>query len=305
MRRVSLGFLAATAMVIAAPSGASAQSVTIGQTGTPEPGCGLMADRAQPTVTSGNSYVVPSTGGVTDWRVTSWSTNAHATPGQELKMKILRPLGGSTYLVVGHDGPRSLTPSTLNTFSTNIVVKAGDVLGLNGTASSGATFDGCDFAVTGESYVRTAAGTDLADGASGAFPMTVNDFRLNITAELTPAATCKGQPATIVGTDGDNDITGTDGPDVIAALGGNDEVRSLGANDLVCGGAGRDSLRGGSGKDTLLGQSGKDTLRGQAGKDKLLGKGGRDALNGGTAKDICKGGKKDDTAKKCEVEKSI
>jgi Ca2+-binding RTX toxin-like protein len=286
MRRIWLGFLVATAMLIAAPSGANAQSVTIGQTGTPEPGCGLTVDRAQPTVTSGNGYVVPSTGGVTDWRVTSWSTNAHATPGQALKMKIFRPLGGSTYLVVGHD-LRSLTPSTLNTFSTNIVAKAGDVLGLNGTASSGATFDGCDFAVTGESYVRTAAGTDLADGASGAFPLTVPNFRLNITAQLTPAATCKGEDATIGGTSGNDNLVGTSGDDVIAARGGKDTVRGLGGKDLVCGGAGKDTLRGGSGKDKLLGQGGKD---------KLVGGGG---------KDVCKGGKKDDTAKKCEVEKSI
>jgi Ca2+-binding RTX toxin-like protein len=120
-----------------------------------------------------------------------------------------------------------------------------------------------------------------------------------------PPGSCKGQEATITGTEQDDVLTGTDGRDVIAALGGNDQVTSLGGNDLVCGAAGKDVLRGGKNKDKLLGQAGKDKLRGQGGKDRLLGKGGKDKLNGGTSKDVCTGGKKDDTAKQCEVEKSI
>jgi Ca2+-binding RTX toxin-like protein len=120
-----------------------------------------------------------------------------------------------------------------------------------------------------------------------------------------PHGICRGQTATVTGTEQDDVLTGTDERDVIAALGGNDQVRSLGGNDLVCGAAGKDVLRGGKNKDKLLGQAGKDKLRGQGGKDRLLGKGGKDKLNGGTAKDVCNGGKKDDTAKQCEVEKSI
>jgi hypothetical protein len=138
-----------------------------------------------------------------------------------------------------------------------------------------------------------------------------------------PPGTCKGQQATITGTEQDDVLTGTEERDVIAALGGNDEVSGLGGEDLICGDAGddtvdsgnekdkvfgldgRDTLRGGRARDKLVGNAAKDTLRGQGGKDTLLGKGGKDKLNGGTAKDICKGGKKDDTAKKCEVEKSI
>jgi hypothetical protein len=114
-------------------------------------------------------------------------------------------------------------------------------------------------------------------------------FRVFVTppSALAPGATCKGKPATIIGTSGDNLLTGTNGPDVIAALGGNDKASGLAGNDLICGGAGKDTLKGGPGADSLLGQAGKDKLK------------------GGGAKDICKGGKGNDSAAKCEVEKSI
>ena len=103
----------------------------------------------------------------------------------------------------------------------------------------------------------------------------------------TAPSTCDGVAATIVGTEGSDQLPGTAGTDVISALGGNDTVSALAANDIVCGGAGKDTLKGGKGKDTLLGQEGRDNLK------------------GGGAKDICKGGKGKDTASKCEVEKSI
>jgi Ca2+-binding RTX toxin-like protein len=46
---------------------------------------------------------------------------------------------------------------------------------------------------------------------------------------------CSRQPATIVGTEGNDNILGTPNEDVIAALGGNDRVRALGGDDLVRG----------------------------------------------------------------------
>ena len=97
---------------------------------------------------------------------------------------------------------------------------------------------------------------------------------------------CKGKQATIIGTDGPDQIDGTAAADVIAALGGNDTVTALAGKDVVCGGPGKDTLKGGKGKDSLLGQAGKDKLKGGGGKD------------------VCTGGKGKDTAK-CEVEKSI
>jgi hypothetical protein len=65
--------------------------------------------------------------------------------------------------------------------------------------------------------------------------------------------TCRGLPATIVGTPGNDVIKGTPGDDVIAALGGNDVVKGRGGDDVVCGGTGHDYLVGRFGRDVLIG----------------------------------------------------
>ncbi len=62
---------------------------------------------------------------------------------------------------------------------------------------------------------------------------------------------CQGKRATIVGTQGPDEITGTPRRDVIAALGGNDKVRGLAGADLICGGKGHDKLLGGPGLDRI------------------------------------------------------
>ena len=54
-----------------------------------------------------------------------------------------------------------------------------------------------------------------------------------LTAVAADAPTCFGVPATIIGTDGDDDLVGTDGADVIASLGGNDEVHPGDGDDLT------------------------------------------------------------------------
>jgi Ca2+-binding RTX toxin-like protein len=105
-----------------------------------------------------------------------------------------------------------------------------------------------------------------------------------------PSATCRGEQATIVGTDGADRITGTPGADVIAALGGKDELSGLAGKDAICGAKGNDTLKGGAGNDQLSGQKGDDKLYGQKGNDKLSGKAGNDTLKGGPGKDILKGG---------------
>jgi Ca2+-binding RTX toxin-like protein len=135
------------------------------------------------------------------------------------------------------------------------------------------------------------SGTDLIFRAFVTPPSPVTPP--SVTPSVTPpstgvsSASCKGQHATRVGTEGNDQLTGTAGRDVIALLGGNDRATGLGGKDLICGGAGRDTLNGGAAKDTLLGQ------------------GGKDKLEGGGATDVCKGGKGNDSAAKCEVEKSI
>lgn len=81
------------------------------------------------------------------------------------------------------------------------------------------------------------------------------------------AIVCLGQPATIVGTPGDDRLNGTPGNDVIHGGTGNDRIDGRGGNDVICGGDGADNITGGPGIDILDGGPGDDTLSGGAGRD--------------------------------------
>jgi uncharacterized repeat protein (TIGR01451 family) len=116
--------------------------------------------------------------------------------------------------------------------------------------------------------------------------------------------TCRGLPATIVGTPGDNVLFGTTGRDVIVALGGDDRIFAGGGRDVVCAGPGFDLVRGGpkgdfiSGglnADRLLGGRGLDTMRGNAGLDRLRGGPGADTMRGNAGPDRLRGGPGADT----------
>ena len=74
--------------------------------------------------------------------------------------------------------------------------------------------------------------------------------------------TCHGEPATLVGTVGNDLLVGTSGHDVIVGLGGHDVIRGLGGSDVICGGHGDDKIRGGRGEDSLFGGPGNDTVHG-------------------------------------------
>jgi Ca2+-binding RTX toxin-like protein len=131
-------------------------------------------------------------------------------------------------------------------------------LTLSAAATGGSTF---------VSWSGACAGT-------GACVLTM-DADKGATATFNPP-TCKGQPATIVGTNGSDVRKGMPGKDVVVGLGGNDKLSGLAGNDLICGGAGKDTLNGGKGNDKLYGQKGKDTLKGGPGKDQLNGGAGND-----------------------------
>lgn len=110
--------------------------------------------------------------------------------------------------------------------------------------------------------------------------------------------TCRGVPATIVGTPADDFIDGTRGDDVIVGGGGTDNIYGREGDDLICAGpsagtsaAGKDQwVTGGPGDDTLLGGSGRDLLIGSAGADLLIGRPGDDYLFGGAGTDTLRGG---------------
>ncbi len=109
---------------------------------------------------------------------------------------------------------------------------------------------------------------------------------------------CNGLKATIVGTDGDDQLVGTSGNDVIVALGGNDRVEAGAGNDTICGNSGMNMLIGGPGNDTILGGSGWDAAFGGEGNDYIHGGEGNNmgcleggcGLNGGPGDDEIHGG---------------
>ena len=81
----------------------------------------------------------------------------------------------------------------------------------------------------------------------------------------------QGVRATIVGTNGSDDIDGTPRRDVIVARGGADDIEGKGGNDLICAGAGNDDVEGDRGRDRIFGGRGNDDLEGNQSDDFLHG----------------------------------
>ncbi len=77
-----------------------------------------------------------------------------------------------------------LAGGVLNTFSTSVPVRAGDVLGSSTPADAGA-HPAAGSLAHGDSYILRDG--NLADGESGDFPLNQPDFRLNISAVVTPS----------------------------------------------------------------------------------------------------------------------
>jgi PASTA domain-containing protein/IPT/TIG domain-containing protein len=204
---------------LAAPSSAAAV-VTLGQVARPGDAveaCNLGRPYDEPmTASAGNSYTVP-TGGL----VTSWSTNAGRPSGQQLTFKVYRPLGAGVYRVVGHDGPRPLTPSTVNTFRTAIQVQAGDVIGFDVPSYLEVGFESlsaCRFASGDPADVLGNAEGNAGDGQSLAIEESVPGERLNLRATLLPPPSIGGI-APVAGSIAGGDsisIVGTDFTDVSA-----------------------------------------------------------------------------------------
>ena len=120
--------MVAFAALAGAPS-APAAPVTIGQLSAPTPGsCGGSPPFTylQTAVAGGNSYVVP-----VDGTITSWSFQAGADPVPGLKLKVGRPAGGDDYTIIGESAAPTEAPNSVNDYSANIPVQAGDVIGMS------------------------------------------------------------------------------------------------------------------------------------------------------------------------------
>ena len=103
------------------------------------------------------------------------------------------------------------------------------------------------------------------------------------------APTCNGLLATIVGTEGRDNLIGTPGDDVIVGLAGSDRIVGRGGQDTICGGPGRDRIRGSNGRDTIFGEGGRDKIFGGGGADVIFGNGGNDRIFGGNGDDTLRG----------------
>lgn len=96
------------------------------------------------------------------------------------------------------------------------------------------------------------------------------------------APTCFGKEATIVGTEGNDEISGTNRDDVVVAFGGADIIRTGRGNDLICAGDGQDSATGRAGHDRIRGA---ESASGGPGDDLLLSSQEFSSLKGGDGDD--------------------
>jgi hypothetical protein len=121
------------ALALAVPATASADTTlgtTTQPTGSTTEGC-TGALGAQIGSDAGTPYAVPAPG-----KITQWQTNTNTdTAGAPLSLLVLRPIGGSSYTVVGVDSesvPNPLPAGGVATFTilTPLAVDPGDVLGL-------------------------------------------------------------------------------------------------------------------------------------------------------------------------------
>ena len=181
MKRLVPSLIVLAALLVASPAQAT---ITIGQLpqGSAQ-NCGPSSGGyLQASVTSGNSYVVPAAG-----KIKSWSTTALPTTGQQLSLYIFRPLAGTTYQTVSHDGPQPLNPSVTSTFQVDLAVKSGDVIGVNpGLATNFPV--ACGFVVPGETgEFNSFPNPPPNDGQSGPF-FQIAGNRVNVRAEFDPSS---------------------------------------------------------------------------------------------------------------------
>jgi PASTA domain/IPT/TIG domain len=176
---------AAIVAVLATCTGSAQGQVTIGEVAPPNPDAYCINGPLEsiPGPASRSIYTA-ATNGV----ITSWSTNTTAGDGQMLTFKVYRRVDSNHYMVVGHDGPRNLAPSSLNTFKTAIPVQAGDVIGNNDleqvlTAPSACLFDSGNAA----DFTECSETGDFPDGSIfETNPECDTEFRVNTSATLLP-----------------------------------------------------------------------------------------------------------------------
>ena len=127
-------------------------------------------------------YASPVDGTIVAWRIASDSA------GNKVKLRILRPAGGGKFSAVGSSNTETTTGSTTapDQFSTNLPVKAGDIIGLD-NANSALMFKTGVLGALPEFWTPP-----LADGSPASAPMqppgtTSAGYQLQIDAFVQPA----------------------------------------------------------------------------------------------------------------------
>jgi hypothetical protein len=116
--------------LVAFSGGQAGAATTVGQV-APNPGvtggCAGATTFLTPAVAPATpSYVIPA-----DGVLTSWSMQGDDSVVGSVELKVVRPLGGTTFQVTAEDpAPHSIPINVLSTFSTRIAVTQGDLLAL-------------------------------------------------------------------------------------------------------------------------------------------------------------------------------
>jgi hypothetical protein len=180
-RAGSLGLVVCSALAGALLStDARAETVVVGQTPAfANEICAFTGVFFQTAVTSGPSYAVP----VGNWMITSWSADGGNTGGQ-MSLNVLRATGApGDYQIVAQSALETLSASERNSFTTNISVEGGDIIGIwatMNTACSAGIPSAADTFLSQPISIEPAVGTTLSGLSSGAYS------RINISALLTP-----------------------------------------------------------------------------------------------------------------------
>jgi Ca2+-binding RTX toxin-like protein len=91
--------------------------------------------------------------------------------------------------------------------------------------------------------------------------------------------------ATILGSNGDDNIVGRTDGSFVSGLDGKDKLTGGDVQDTLNGGNGNDTLFGLGGNDNLVALDGNDSLDGGTGNDTVVGGNGNDTINGGLGLD--------------------
>ena len=172
MRRILVTFLLAAGALVALPAGAHA-ATTLGETFEPS---SCAEETYIQTSDPGNRYTVPF-----DGVITRWSIQTDASPPPAARLKVGRVPPGADLMtdinitIVGQSALESLAPSSLNTFGTQVPVKAGDKIGEYVTIEC-SRFD--------PSYIDHYCCEDVQPGTTELF--TDETYQQNIAAVLEP-----------------------------------------------------------------------------------------------------------------------